>query len=61
MFYHCYTCSIYGSFGPEIKYLYLYLTCTFKRMYCVLGKGVRSRCNNNTYYTKGYGAIMNLK
>ena len=24
-FNHCYTCSIYGSFRPEIKYLYLYL------------------------------------
>ena len=24
-FNHCYTCLIYGSFRPEIKYLYLYL------------------------------------
>ena len=26
IFYHCYTCSIYGSFRPEIKFIYLYLT-----------------------------------
>ena len=38
IFYHCNTCSIYGSFRPEIKYLYLKL---IKSMFFFLSARVK--------------------